>query len=128
MVGRTWFGATVIALGFVSAACGGGTAPPPARPVASGPRASAPPPATGKLPPQPLPAACEAYLVASRMLIACEKTPQGTRDALQKELDLITADWNKDGDGPSQDELRELIEACTSGTEAINKSAIDMGC
>ena len=115
----------IVAIVLGLAACGGAAppAPPPAKPVAAVPAAPKPTP-----PPMPLPPECEAFNVAATMLMACEATPQNIRDALQENLNFVKEHWNKGGVGPTPEELRDIVQACATGADAMNKHAIDEGC
>ena len=111
------------------AACGG-SKPAPAAPPANTASPQPPPPAP---PPKPVaampnvPADCLRYQAVVEKLMMCPKVPPAARDALEKNVEQLSATWGKMAELPAAG-LAQIADACKQATDAVAQSATSIGC
>lgn len=68
-----------------------------------------------------LPTPCEQYKQMIEKLMACDKLPQQSRDALAQAFEAMSTGWAKVEDLPD-DARANMAEACQRGTEALHQA------
>lgn len=68
---------------------------------------------------------CERYKYRIEQIMACDRLPQASRDALKQGFDAMSQSWEQMKDMPQ--EAREAMEsACTQGAEALEQATKDL--
>src|SRR5206468_667816 len=107
-------------LSIALAACGGKTAPPPAKPADPPPQ-----PIVATSPPTPdvWPPECMTYKAAVEKLIACDKFPADSRDALKQSLIQMAEAFKQITPNSVQGSAQAIIDACKQGADAIAQAS-----
>jgi hypothetical protein len=84
--------------------------------------ADTPPPEPGKGLPE-----CEAYAQAAEKFTKCPKAPKQSREAVQKAVDGIRANWGNPA-SMSEDQKKAAAETCATLEKSMKDAAAAMGC
>lgn len=68
---------------------------------------------------------CDRYKQRIEQLMACDRLPQSSRDALKQGFDAMNSAWSQVGD-LSEEARKAMDEGCKMGTEALEQAVKDL--